>query len=309
MNKLLKTTDRDLSWGWKAIILILGTVLFGILLNIVLVTVLASVYASQGFDQVQALEQAQLASGGLVVQVVMSVLQMGFMLWLVRWLVTKVEKQKFEWFKLGLVPAGRSKHIWLGVALAFALSLLTVGIGYFVGTLKYLGNGFELFTPIQVVTTLILGAILALASGFGEEVAFRGFLQSRIAKRYNPAIAILIVAVLFAFSHPVGNSNNPMLYLTTAILVGVLFGTVFVRTGSLWMGIALHTVWNFLQITILAVRNSTDERFFGAPLLVFDTVSGTTQMLIEFMVILAGLIVLILGASVEVKHRTVTNTK
>jgi hypothetical protein len=57
------------------------------------------------------------------------------------------------------------------------------------------------------------------------------------------------------------------------------------------MGIALHTVWNYVQIAVLAIRNSPDERFFGAPLLIFESVSVTSQMLIEFSVIFGGLLV------------------
>jgi membrane protease YdiL (CAAX protease family) len=100
----------------------------------------------------------------------------------------------------------------------------------------------------------------------------------------------VIVAVLFALLHPLGNALNPLLYFLTAVLVGILFGTVFVRSGSLWMGIALHTVWNYLQIAILAIRNSSDERYFGAPVFVFNNVSGISQMLIEIGVILCVLL-------------------
>jgi len=290
MKQLFKTSDGDLRWGWKTAILILGTILFGVILTAVIMTALTIGYSSQGLAQDQAMEKATLASGGFTVQVVLSALQLGFMLWVVRWLVTKVEKQKFEWSKLGLVSTERSKFIMLGLVLAVALSLFTIGIGYLSGTLKFLGNGFELFGSAQVLITLLLATILAIASGFGEEIAYRGYLQSRIAQRYNPTIAVVIVAVLFAFSHPLGTAVNPLLYLASAILVGLLFGTIFARTKSLWTGVALHTVWNYLQIAVFAVRNSADERFFGAPLWVFDNISITTQMLIEFMVILVGLL-------------------
>jgi len=290
MNRLFKTSNSDLRWGWKTAILIGGTILFGVILTAVLMSVLTIGYSSQGLAQGQALEKATLASGGFIAQVVLSALQLGFMLWLVRWLVTKVEKQKIEWSKLELVSAKRSKYITLGIVLALVLGLFTIGISYISGTLKFLGNGFELFGSAQVLTTLLLATILAIASGFGEEIAFRGYLQSRIAQRYNSTIAVVIVAVLFALSHPLGNAINPLLYLASAILVGILFGTIFVRTKSLWMGITLHTVWNYLQIAVLAVCNSADERFFGSPLFVFDNISGTTQLLIEFIVILAGLL-------------------
>jgi membrane protease YdiL (CAAX protease family) len=136
---------------------------------------------------------------------------------------------------------------------------------------------------------LLLAAVLALVSGFGEEIAYRGYLQSRIAHRYNHMVAVVIGAVLFALSHP-PTASNPSLYLALTVLVGLLFGFVFVRTGSLWMSITLHTVWNYIQISVLAVRNSADERFFGSPLFVFDNISGASQMLVEFGVILLGLL-------------------
>lgn len=307
MNKLFKSPEGDVRWGWKAMLLIAGTILFGILLNLVVMTAVTAGYVSQGFARDQALEGASIASGSFIAQTIMTVLQMAFMLWLVRWLVVRIEKQKFNGSHLGLISADRGRYIRSGILLAAALSLLTIGIGYFAGTLNYEGNGFELFSPSQVLITLVLGAILACASGFGEEIAFRGYLQSRIAQRYHPAAAVVITAVLFALSHPVGNTPNPLLHLATAILVGILFGAIFVRTGSLWMGISLHAMWNFLQIVVFAIRNSADERFFGAPLLVFDRVPGTTQMLIELLAVLVGLAILLPGAWLPARQRMATN--
>jgi membrane protease YdiL (CAAX protease family) len=305
MKHIFRTSEGELRWGWKAVILIVGTILFGIILNVILMTVLTVGYSSQGLAPEQAIEEAALASTGFIVQVVLSILQLGFLLWIVRWLVVKVEKQTFDLSKLGLVSVDRSKHILLGITLAVMLSLLTIGIGFFTGSLEYLGDGFDLFGAAQVFITMFLAIVLALASGFGEEVAFRGYLQTRIAQRYNSFIAVVIVAMLFALSHPLNTAVNPLLYLGTATLVGVLFGTVFICTHSLWMGIALHTAWNYMQIAVLAVRNSADERFFGSPFFVFDNVSGTTQMLIEFSVILMAFvfILLITRSSVKVSEK------
>ena len=305
MKHLLKTSDGDLRWGWKAVILIVGTILFGIILNVTLMTALTVGYSSQGLAQEQAMEKATLASTGFIVQVILSVLQLGFLLWIVRWLVVKVERRPFELSQLGLVSVDRSKHFLFGITVAVMLSLLTIGTGFVTGSLEYLGNGFDLFGTAQVFITMFLAVILALASGFGEEIAFRGYLQTRIAQRYNSSVAVVIVAVLFALSHPVSNSN-PLLYLATATLVGILFGTILICTRSLWMGIALHTVWNYMQIAVLAVSNSTDQRFFGAPFFLFNNVSGTTQMLIEFSVILLAFIfiLLITKSSVKVSGKT-----
>jgi membrane protease YdiL (CAAX protease family) len=261
-----------------------------VITSALLITVLTFIYSSQGLPQEQAVQKAAIASGSFVAQVVLSVLQLGFMLWIVRWLVTKVEKQPFDLSKLGLVSADRSKFILFGIALAVGLSLLTIGFGIIAGTLAYLDYGVDLFGMTPVVITLLLAAGLAIVSGFSEELAFRGYLQTRIAHRYNSWVAVILVAILFAFAHPLSNAINPLLYRVTSIMVGVLFGTIFALSGSLWMVIALHSVWNYAQIAVLAVRNSVDERFFGSPLFVFDNLSGAPQMLIELGVIALSLV-------------------
>lgn len=255
MNRLFQTSNGKLRWGWKAAILILGTILFGVILNTLSMFILTIGYASQGSPQEEMLQRAAFAMSSIRVQVILSVLQVAFMLWLVRWLIAKAEKQPFDWSNLGL---SREPHcprlLSLGALLAVILSWSAVGAGTALGTLEYQGNGFTLFSARQVVETLLLAALLAFASGFGEEIAFRGYLQSRIAERYNRAAAVIIVAVLFALSYPVAGVSNPLLYSLTAILVGILFGVLYVRTGSLWMGIALHSIWNYMQIAVLAIR-------------------------------------------------------
>lgn len=293
MNRLFKNDHGNLRWGWKTAILLLGTILFGVILQIVLMTLLTVTHISQGLTQDLATQKATELTGGFMPQIVLSALQLGFMLWLVRWLIFKVEKQTFEWNRLGLVKSNRAKNIGFGIFLALTLTVLTLGIGALAGTLSYLGAGFSLFPASEVIVTLLLGTILAFASGFGEEIVFRGYLQTRIAQRYNPTVAIVIVAVLFALAHPLSTTIHPLLYLATAILVGILFGTLFVRTRSLWASIALHTLWNYLQIAVFAVRNGADARFFGAPLFVFDNLAATPQVLIEIGVILLGLLVVL----------------
>jgi uncharacterized protein len=290
MKKLFKTPSGDLRWGWKTALLLFGTLAFGVFLSTALITALTVSYSSQGLAQEQAMENAALASGGFVAQVILSVLQLGFMLWLVRWLIVRIEKKNFSWSELGFQDHDRSQYIRLGVLLAIALSVLTIAIGMFTGTLRLLDNGFALFPAAQVLITLMLSGILALASGFGEEIAFRGYLQSRITARYNATVAVIIVAVFFALSHPVTDVDNPLLYMITAVMVGILFGMIFARTGSLWMSIALHTAWNYVQIAVLAVRNSPDERFFGAPLFVFENISATTQAILELAVVSAAVL-------------------
>jgi uncharacterized protein len=294
MNRLFRSDKGDLRWGWSAFLLIGGTILSGIILNIIIVITLTYLNVAQGMTRDAALEQANLQSSGFVPQTALSVLQMGVMFLLVRWLVTKMDNKFFSWAALGLgVAPFRNRFIIMGVGLAIGFTTLTLFLSLMIGTVQYLGTGFELTLASNVMVTLILGALLALATGFTEEIAFRGYLQQKISESTKPPLAVLISAALFAVAHPWGNTTNMLLYLASAFFVGILFGVLFLRTGFLWMGIALHTAWNYLQISILLIWNGADVRFAGAPLFIFEVVNDTGQMIIELCFILIMLAIVL----------------
>lgn len=58
MNHIFITSNSELRVGWKTSLSIFGTIVFGILLNMILVTVLTGSDVSQGHAQEQAMEKA-----------------------------------------------------------------------------------------------------------------------------------------------------------------------------------------------------------------------------------------------------------
>src|SRR6185295_13869434 len=149
MKSIFKMPGGDVRWGWKAAILIVGTLLFGIVLNGVLTIVLVAVYSSQGLAPDLAMEQASNASTGFTAQVVLSLLQLGFMVWLVWRLVEKVAKQKFEWSGLGLINRTRSKQISFGNEISM---ILKTPIPFISFTAKYLILVILMSACVSVVT-------------------------------------------------------------------------------------------------------------------------------------------------------------
>lgn len=84
---------------------------------------------------------------------------------------------------------------------------------------------------------LVLGAVVIVAP-ICEETAFRGLLQQPLVARLGPAWGIGITAVVFSAFH-----GDPIGFLPRVEL-GILFGWLYLRTGSLWASIAAHAVNN-----------------------------------------------------------------
>jgi membrane protease YdiL (CAAX protease family) len=84
--------------------------------------------------------------------------------------------------------------------------------------------------------------VLALLSGIGEELLFRGLLQ--------PWVGLLPQAVLFGFLHQVRGPSR-WVWVTWATTVGLLLGGIFQLSGSLWGPIAAHALVNALNLAFL----------------------------------------------------------
>ncbi len=88
--------------------------------------------------------------------------------------------------------------------------------------------------PVQVAMT-------ALAAGLApvcEEAAFRGYLQRTLARASGARVAIAATGVLFAARH-----LDPLRF-APLVLLGILFGWLSWRAGSLWPAIAAHAANN-----------------------------------------------------------------
>lgn len=93
---------------------------------------------------------------------------------------------------------------------------------------------------------LINFGLLALLPALSEEISFRGTLQQIIAPhglaRVTPHMAIWLTAVVFSAIHMQFYGFVPRM------LMGAMFGYVFVWTGSLWVPILMHATNNGLAV-------------------------------------------------------------
>ena len=152
---------------------------------------------------------------------------------------------------LGFVRRNWLKYLGWGIL----LSLLQMGVIALVYQVSGIGS-FELNELSLEPILFILGLFpFWLLQGGTEEVATRGWLLTRIAARANLPLAIAISSSLFGFLH-LGNSGVTFLSVVNIVLDGVLAGLLLIYTDSIWLVVAQHGTWNYVQGNLLGFQVS-----------------------------------------------------
>ena len=106
----------------------------------------------------------------------------------------------------------------------------------------------DIYASAQPVWLLWLALIVG--APLFEETFFRGFLLPGFARSFlRPAGAVILTAALWALLHLQYDAYG----IATVFLVGLLFGAARVRTGSLWVPLALHALVNLVATVQAAV--------------------------------------------------------
>jgi len=167
---------------------------------------------------------------------------------------------------LGFVRRNWLKYLGWGIL----LSLLQMGVIALVYQVSGIGS-FELNELSLEPILFILGLFpFWLLQGGTEEVATRGWLLTRIAARANLPLAIAISSSLFGFLH-LGNSGVTFLSVVNIVLDGVLAGLLLIYTDSIWLVVAQHGTWNYVQGNLLGFQVSGT----GADASIFSFTMGT----------------------------------
>ena len=120
-----------------------------------------------------------------------------------------------------------------------------------VGPLRQLNSDFEqLIVPLFAHCSVWQLALISLAAGVGEELLFRGLLQSGMAQWLdvpNAAwIALIAASVLFGLAHMVS-----LTYAVVAALIGVYLGAIMLMTNNILTPIVAHGLYDFLALLYL----------------------------------------------------------
>lgn len=122
---------------------------------------------------------------------------------------------------------------------------------------KQFKYGSMRFNPDNLSIYLLIGSyVLSLATGFTEEVVFRGYIQTRLNTTLKSSIfSVIISSVLFVIIHlpliifVLGYSlTDTLIYCFLLLILGALNGILFNYTKSLVAPTITHSIWNFSSV-------------------------------------------------------------
>ena len=169
----------------------------------------------------------------------------------------------FQWFifgfnyvgtfleKTGLkgVGLGRLRGIHVAWAFAFLLAsnLLLSGLAWLLAQVGLpLSGDLGLLVP-TFLEGKIVWVIVSLTAGFCEEVAFRGYLMTRLRLvfgNHSWVVPTLVSSLVFGICH--AYQGVPGLILISTY--GLLFSLLYLRTGSLWPCVIAHFFQDFSHL-------------------------------------------------------------
>lgn len=137
----------------------------------------------------------------------------------------------------------------LGGALLFSAVVAVVAM---LGGYSFGGSGE--WTSLWPLLTL------AILSGFGEELLFRGILFRFIEQMAGSWAALAVTSCLFGGAHLANPGATLFSSLAIALEAGIMLGAVYMLTRRLWAAIGVHAAWNFTQGWIFGLPVSGFEK-------------------------------------------------
>jgi len=140
----------------------------------------------------------------------------------------------------GIAPRTRpwteARSLRAGVLLFPLLLVVTIGLDSLLSSVKSLNQSDE--ASVFANMTPYHALMISLAAGFGEELAYRGILQTFLSRRLPMWLAVVAQAVFFGFAH---SGYGTWSHVLLPIGFGLVAGAAAWAFG-LWAGIALHTL-------------------------------------------------------------------
>jgi uncharacterized protein len=108
--------------------------------------------------------------------------------------------------------------------------------------------------PMLQMGTLFILIPQLLILAYGEELAFRGFAQEKLANLINPKIAIILVSFLFAVGHlSIGPAGVVMYDIGFVFVDSILYGVIFLKTKNIYITTISHFLANVAGIYLFAL--------------------------------------------------------
>ena len=139
-------------------------------------------------------------------------------------------------------------HAWAGClatlpVLALFLFLMRSSQGPLGGLRSYLQHQIR---PLFVGWNTGQLLLISLLAGFGEELLFRGVIQSGLTHWLGTVPGLVLGSLIFGACHPMTAA-----YLVVTTFMGVYLGSLWIITGNLLAPVITHALYDFLALVYL----------------------------------------------------------
>jgi membrane protease YdiL (CAAX protease family) len=160
-----------------------------------------------------------------------------------------------------------------GMLFGYGILLGLILPGLVLGLLFSLGMAAVVATPARYGFMDLLSIILGTAGftmvvALSEELVFRGMAVREWAVRMNWPLATIFGGLYFGLVHLIGvlphiTALEAMWIVMSALIAGVLFTAMYIRSKSLWLPIGFHFGWNICLQLLFGTTMSGQEANFG----------------------------------------------
>lgn len=210
----------------------------------------------------------------------------------------RVRVDRRPWRGVALTPlAGAPLLALLGVLLgAFMLGLLFI-VEYALGWIQIAGTELNSSGIAGALSLVLLGLVFAGATGFVEELAFRGYVFQNLGRDLPLWVAMLITGVLFGLLH-FTQPQFGVILIVQAVAVSTVWVFCRLSTGTLWLAIGWHAAWNWMEDSVIGFTSAHTPDYGHAllhlKLLRPDSLVLPEQGPLGFVIQLLGILVLAL---------------
>lgn len=178
------------------------------------------------------------------------------------WLYVSAKSRRNEFFETGYALDSSHFGSLGGFSMAVIVSIATMAMAFLADSLNILmpeapewfEKAMEQIMDAPVWITLISVSVFA---PLFEEWLCRGMVLRGLLQKTHPASAILVSAAFFAVLH-----MNPWQALP-AFLLGILFGYVYYKTGSLKLTMLMHCVNNTMAVVFSKIPSLEEAEGFA----------------------------------------------
>lgn len=163
--------------------------------------------------------------------------------------VLKVEKNDLT--TIGIKKLNIGSNLMRGGSFAFVFMLLII-VG--LTAMHMIELNLNIMHAALIVNVLLTFPAFCIQATT-EELFFRGYLQTRLTKRYGDVFAIIVSSIMFMLVH-VTNPNITLIGIANIFLAGIFLSLVYRLDGSIWSVAGFHIIWNFVQNSLYGINVS-----------------------------------------------------